>query len=189
MLFRSVAFDVLFDAFDCNLRLMPAPARLLLPILLRLKLDGLVNVLARRAAKRSLLIEWGLNQAMHVTGTPTPAAYQHAIARYTAAEISSRVTQDVLLAITQAICHYRKAQGIGGPLFLGIDMHALSQPACASALEVLAANGVDGMQATNDETMPTPAISHAILGYNRGCLRLNDSRDLGQSQAAHHDHH
>ena len=94
---RAVAYDVFFDASDCNLHLMPAPVRLLLPILLRLKLDGLVNVLARRAAKRSLLIEWGLSQAMHVTGTPTPAAYLHAIQRYTAAGISSRVTQDVLL--------------------------------------------------------------------------------------------
>ena len=94
---RAVAYDVFFDAFDCNLRLMPASARLLLPILLRLKLDVLVDALARRAAKRSLVIEWGLNQAMHVTGTPTPAAYLHAIQRYTAAEISSRVTQDVLL--------------------------------------------------------------------------------------------
>ena len=94
---RAVAYDVFFDAFDCNLRLMPAVARLLLPILLRLKLDVLVDALARRAAKRSLIIEWGLNQAMHVTGTSTPAAYLHAIQRYTAAEISSRVTQDVLL--------------------------------------------------------------------------------------------
>ena len=94
---RAVAFDVFFDAFDCNVRLMPTPARLLLPILLRLKLDVLVDVLARRAAKRSLIIEWGLNQAMHVTGTPTPAAYLHAIQRYTAAEISSHVTQDVLV--------------------------------------------------------------------------------------------
>ena len=94
---RAIAFDVFFDAFDCNLRLMPASVRLLLPVLLRLKLDVLVNALARRAAKRSLVIEWGLNQAMHVTGTPTPAAYLHAIQSYTAAEISSRVTQDVLL--------------------------------------------------------------------------------------------
>ena len=94
---RAVAYDVFFDAFDCNLRLMPAPIRLLLPLLLRLQLDGLVNVLARRAAKRSLVIEWGLNQAMHVTGTATPAVYLHAIQRYTAADISSRVTQHVLL--------------------------------------------------------------------------------------------
>ena len=57
---RTVAYDVFFGAFDCNLRLMPAASRRLLPVLLRLKLDGLVNVLARRAAKRSLVIEWGL---------------------------------------------------------------------------------------------------------------------------------
>ena len=72
-----------------------------------------------------------------------------------------------VLAITQAICQYRKTNGIAGPLFLGIDTHALSQPACASALEVLAANGVDVMLAAGDEYTPTPAISHAILGHNR----------------------
>ena len=80
-----------------------------------------------------------------------------------------------MLAITQAICHYRKDHGIGGPLFLGIDTHALSPPACASALEVLAAHGVDVMLATNDGTTPTPAVSHAILGYNRGRLHSNDT--------------
>ncbi len=63
---------------------------------------------------------------------------------------------------------YRKGHGIDGPLFLGIDTHALSQPACASALEVLAANGVEVMLATHDEYTPTPAISHAILAHNRG---------------------
>ncbi len=73
-----------------------------------------------------------------------------------------------VLAITQAICRYRKAQGIDGPLFLGIDTHALSEPASASAIEVLAANGVELMIATNDEYTPTPAVSHAILTYNRG---------------------
>ena len=73
-----------------------------------------------------------------------------------------------VLAIAQAICLYRKAKNIDGPLFLGIDTHALSAPACASALEVLAANGVDAMLAGNDEYTPTPAISHAILSYNQG---------------------
>ena len=73
-----------------------------------------------------------------------------------------------VLAITQAICLYRKRQSINGPLFLGIDTHALSEPALASALEVLAANGVEIMLAEKDEYTPTPAISHAILAYNRG---------------------
>ena len=73
-----------------------------------------------------------------------------------------------ILAISQAICEYRAQQGINGPLYLGIDTHALSEPARASALEVFAANGVQVMLATNDEYTPTPAISHAILCYNRG---------------------
>ena len=73
-----------------------------------------------------------------------------------------------VLAITQAICDYRRAHDISGPLFLGIDTHGLSEPACASGIEVLAANGVNVMLATNDEYTPTPAISHAILTYNRG---------------------
>jgi phosphoglucomutase len=73
-----------------------------------------------------------------------------------------------ILAITQAICYYRKQQGINGPLFLGIDTHALSEPAFVSALEVLAANGVEVMISAGDEYTPTPAVSHAILTYNRG---------------------
>ena len=73
-----------------------------------------------------------------------------------------------VLAITQAICNHRESHGITGPLFMGIDTHALSQPACASALEVLAANGVEVMLAAGDEFTPTPAVSHAILTHNRG---------------------
>ncbi len=77
-----------------------------------------------------------------------------------------------VLAISQAICEYRKQQGITGPLFLGIDTHALSGPAYVSAIEVLAANDVEVMLAEKDEYTPTPVISHAILTYNR-------SRDEG----------
>jgi phosphoglucomutase len=73
-----------------------------------------------------------------------------------------------ILAISQAICLYRERQQIDGPLFLGKDTHALSVPALATALEVLAANGVDVMIAEKDEYTPTPVISHAILTYNRG---------------------
>ena len=73
-----------------------------------------------------------------------------------------------ILAISQAICLYRKQQKIDGPLFLGMDTHALSVPALASALEVLAANEVEVMIAREDEYTPTPVISHAILTYNRG---------------------
>ena len=73
-----------------------------------------------------------------------------------------------VLAISQAICEYRSQQGIDGPLFLGADTHALSAPACASALEVLAAQGVNVMLAQNDDYTPTPAISRAILVHNHG---------------------
>jgi phosphoglucomutase len=73
-----------------------------------------------------------------------------------------------ILAITQAICAYRAKHAITGPLFLGIDTHALSEPARVSALEVLAANGVDVMVDREGGYTPTPVISHAILGYNRG---------------------
>ena len=73
-----------------------------------------------------------------------------------------------VLAISQAICVYRKQKGIDGPLFLGADSHALSAPAFASALEVLAANGVEVMISAGGEFTPTPALSHAILVYNRG---------------------
>ncbi|MEO5565978.1 MAG: phosphoglucomutase (alpha-D-glucose-1,6-bisphosphate-dependent) [Luteimonas sp.] len=73
-----------------------------------------------------------------------------------------------VIAITQAICEYRKTQGIEGPLFLGIDTHALSGPARDSALEVLAAHGVEVRIAMGDEFTPTPAVSHAILVHNQG---------------------
>jgi phosphoglucomutase len=73
-----------------------------------------------------------------------------------------------IVAITQAICVYRKSQGIDGPLFLGLDTHALSEPAFASAIEVLAANRVEVMIDRNRGYTPTPVISHAILTYNRG---------------------
>ena len=73
-----------------------------------------------------------------------------------------------ILAITQAICQYRKQQGIDGPLYIGMDTHALSEPALATALEVLAANGVETVLAEKGEYTPTPVISHAILTYNHG---------------------
>jgi phosphoglucomutase len=77
-------------------------------------------------------------------------------------------TESHVLAITQAICDYRKRQGTNGPLYIGRDTHALSEPAFRSALEVLAANGVDVMIDRDGGYTPTPAVSHAILTYNRG---------------------
>jgi phosphoglucomutase len=73
-----------------------------------------------------------------------------------------------ILAITQAIFEYRRRQDFDGPLFLGIDTHALSESAFASALEVLAVHGVEVMIDDRDGYTPTPVISHAILTHNRG---------------------
>lgn len=84
-----------------------------------------------------------------------------------------------ILAVTQAICLYRAANRIGGPLYIGFDTHALSMPAFKTALEVLAANGVVSMIAAGDEYTPTPAISHAILSYNRGRASADAGRADG----------
>src|SRR5580692_10944447 len=74
--------------------------------------------------------------------------------------------EDHILATTQAICEYRAAQGIDGPLYLGADTHALAEPATASALEVLAANGVRVLTDARGGYTPTPAVSRAILAHN-----------------------
>jgi phosphoglucomutase len=108
----------------------------------------------------------------YYTESPDPAAPAQRVAFGTSGHrgtaFNRSFNEDHILAITQAICLYRKRQGTDGPLFLGIDTHALSIPACATAMEVLAANGVEVMIAAGDEYTPTPVISHAILTYNRG---------------------
>ena len=137
-----------------------------------------ISPLAGQAASASMLIDVGKLVSAYHTDVPDPTIAAQRVAFGTSGHRGSAFDSSFnawhVLAITQAICHYRKAHGIGGPLFLGIDTHALSAPACASALEVLAANGVDVMLATNDETTPTPAVSHAILGYNSGRSPSND---------------
>ena len=82
--------------------------------------------------------------------------------------LAGTFTEAHILAITQAICDYRAAHGTDGPLYLGKDTHALSAPAQRTALEVLAANGVETMIQRDDGVTPTPVISRAILVYNRG---------------------
>ena len=77
-------------------------------------------------------------------------------------------TEAHILAITQAICDYRRSKGIGGPLYMGKDTHALSEPAQRTAMEVLAANNIETIIQSNNGVTPTPAISRAILTYNRG---------------------
>lgn len=81
--------------------------------------------------------------------------------------LSNSFNEDHILATTQAICLYRQKEGITGPVFMGMDTHALSEPAQATALEVLAGNEVPTMIAANNEYAPTPAVSHAILSYNK----------------------
>ena len=107
----------------------------------------------------------------YYTGVPDPSMPEQRITFGTSGHRGSSLlnsfNESHILAITQAICLYRKQQKIEGPLFLGMDTHALSTPAHATALEVLAANGVEVMIATGDEYTPTPAISHAILQYNK----------------------
>jgi len=108
----------------------------------------------------------------YYTETPDPAVPEQRVAFGTSGHRGSAFdkafNESHLLAISQAICLYREQKKIDGPLFLGMDTHALSVPALASALEVLAANGVDVMIAQRDEYTPTPAVSLAILTYNRG---------------------
>ncbi len=108
----------------------------------------------------------------YYTEEPDPSVPAQRVAFGTSGHRGSAFTRSFneahILAITQAICIYRKGQGTDGPLFMGIDTHALSIPANATALEVLAANGVEVMMAAGDEYTPTPVISHAILTYNRG---------------------
>ena len=110
--------------------------------------------------------------AAYYTERPDPSIAAHRVSFGTSGHRGSAFACGFnewhVLAITEAICRYREAQAINGPLFLGIDTHALSEPASRSALEVLAANGVHVQLAANDEYTPTPAVSHAILNYNRG---------------------
>ena len=108
----------------------------------------------------------------YYTQHPEPGNPAQAVAFGTSghrgSSLNGSFNDDHVAAISQAICLYRQMKGINGPLFVGIDTHALSTPAGASALEVFAANGVETMIAANDEYTPTPAISHAIICYNRG---------------------
>ncbi len=107
----------------------------------------------------------------YYTGHPDPAKKSQRVAFGTSghrgSSFENSFNEDHILATTQAICDYRDANGINGPLFLGKDTHALSEPSLTTALEVLAANGVEVMLQKGLGYTPTPVISHAILVYNR----------------------
>ena len=127
---------------------------------------------AGKPAEASMLVNVPRLVTAYYTEVPDPAVAEQRVAFGTSGHRGSSFKKAFnewhILAISQAICLYREQKKIDGPLFLGMDTHALSEPAQASALEVLAANGVEVMLAEGDEYTPTPAISHAILTYNRG---------------------
>jgi phosphoglucomutase len=131
-----------------------------------------ISPLAGKPAEPGMLLNVPRLVTAYYAGIPDPAVPAQRVAFGTSGHRGTAFNQsfneDHILAITQAICLYRRQQGTDGPLFLGIDTHALSIPACATALEVLAANDVEVMIAEGDEYTPTPVISHAILTYNRG---------------------
>jgi len=131
-----------------------------------------VSPLAGKPAPPAMLVNVPRLVAAYYSGVPDSSLPGQRVAFGTSGHrgcaFDSTFNEWHVLAISQAICRYRKRQGVDGPLFIGIDTHALSAPAFASALEVLAANGVEAMIAENDEYTPTPAVSHAILAHNRG---------------------
>ncbi|MFW3894917.1 phosphoglucomutase (alpha-D-glucose-1,6-bisphosphate-dependent) [Pseudomonas bharatica] len=131
-----------------------------------------LSPLAGKPAPASILVDIPRLLTAYYTGQPDAAVATQRVAFGTSGHRGSSLdlsfNEHHVLAISQAICLYRQAQGIDGPLFIGADTHALSTPALASALEVLAANGVEVMLSKDDEYTPTPAVSHAILCYNRG---------------------
>ena len=127
---------------------------------------------AGKPAEPSMLVNVPKLVTAYYTEAPDPSVAEERVSFGTSGHRGSSLNKTFneahILAITQAICRYRREQKIDGPLFLGMDTHAVSVPAFACALEVLAANGVEVMIDERDEYTPTPVISHAILTYNRG---------------------
>ncbi len=131
-----------------------------------------VSPLAGKPAPSSILIDVSKLVAAYYSAKPDPSIASQRVVFGTSGHrgcsLDTSFNEAHILATTQAICLYRKQQGIDGPLYIGFDTHALSVPAFNSALEVLAANGVETMVDTRNGYTPTPVISHAILCYNRG---------------------
>ena len=131
-----------------------------------------ISPLAGQPAPASMLVNVPRLVSTYYADHPDVAVAAERVAFGTSGHRGSALTRTFneahILAITQAICNYRASHGVIGPLFLGIDTHALSEPAAISALEVLAANNVEAMIDRDRGYTPTPVISHAILRYNRG---------------------
>jgi phosphoglucomutase len=134
-----------------------------------------VNPLAGKPVSQAMLVNVPRLVTAYYTGKPDPAVPAQRVAFGTSGHRGSAFdnsfNEDHILAISQAISDHRRRQGIDGPLFIGIDSHALSEPALVSALEVFAANDIALMIDAHDGYTPTPAISHAILTYNKGRTR------------------
>src|SRR5690348_11515112 len=130
------------------------------------------QALAGKPAPASVLVDLTALREAYERDAPDPAIPAERVAFGTSGHRGSSFKRSFnrhhILAVVQAICEYRKSQGTSGPLFLGMDTHALSQPAFDTTLEVLAANGVDVMIDQEGGYTPTPVISHAILTFNRG---------------------
>jgi phosphoglucomutase len=135
-----------------------------------------VHPLAGQPAPPDVLVDVAKLIAAYYDGKPDPNETSHRVSFGTSGHRGSSLrlsfNEDHILATTQAICDYRKLEGIDGPLHMGIDTHALSEPAGTTALEVLAANGVETRIAPEGRFTPTPAVSFAILEHNR-----NDARE------------
>ncbi len=131
-----------------------------------------VHPLAGKQAPESLLVNVPrlvtAYYAVHPDVTDGSQRVSFGTSGHRGSSLKGSFNEDHILAVTQAICDYRKRKGINGPLYLGVDTHALSEPSKVSALEVLAANGAEVMIQKGHGYTPTPVISHAILVYNKG---------------------
>ena len=131
-----------------------------------------LSPLAGKPAPASILVDVPKLVTAYYTGRPDPNVAAQRVSFGTSGHRGSSLddafNEAHILAMTEAICRHRRAQGIDGPLFLGIDTHALSEPAFATALEVLAAHEVEVRVDADGGYTPTPAVSHAILVHNRG---------------------
>ena len=131
-----------------------------------------IHPMAGQLAPASVLIDVPALEQAYYTNRPDPGDLRQQVAFGTSGHrgtaLNGTFTEAHIVAITRAICDYRRARAIDGPLFLGKDTHALSSPAQRTALEVLAAEGIETILQRDDGVTPTPVISHAILVYNRG---------------------
>jgi phosphoglucomutase len=131
-----------------------------------------ISPLAGRPATKDMLVDLARLDREYFERRPDPSDPNQRVSFGTSGHrgtsLNGTFTEAHILAITQAICDYRRSQGTDGPLYMGKDTHALSAPAQRTALEVLAANGVPTVIQRDDGVTPTPVISHAILVYNRG---------------------